>query len=77
LELVSMERTVERVTPFGDIMISMGVEQYVSKNGPTAGILRTQRFTNVWRREGETWRKIARHAHVLALDSTRQELPPI
>ena len=71
LELVSMERTVERVTPFGDIMISMGVEHYVPKNGPAAGLVRTQRFTNVWRREGDTWRKIARHAHVLPLEPSQ------
>lgn len=69
LELVSMKRTVERVTPFGDIMISMGVERYVPKNGAAAGLVRTQRYTNVWRREGDTWRKIARHAHVLPPDA--------
>jgi hypothetical protein len=68
LELVSMARTVERVTPFGDIMISMGIDHYVPKNGPDAGLVRTQRFTNIWRRETDTWRQIARHAHVLSLD---------
>jgi hypothetical protein len=44
---VSMERTVERVTPFGDIVISMGVDNPVDKEGPFAGIVRTQRYTHV------------------------------
>jgi ketosteroid isomerase-like protein len=66
--LASMERTVERVTQFGDIVISMGVEHPVNKTGPTAGVVRTQRYTNVWRREGNTRRVIARHAHLLPLD---------
>jgi hypothetical protein len=64
-----MKRTVERVTPFGDIMISMGVEHHGPKNGPAAGPVRTQRYTNVWRWEGDTWRIIARHAHMLPIDS--------
>ena len=67
-ESVPMERTVERVTPFGDIMISMGVERHGPKDGPAADSVRTQRYTNVWRREGDTWRMIGRHAHVLQLD---------
>jgi ketosteroid isomerase-like protein len=66
--LASMERTVERVTQFGDIVITMGVEHPVNKTGPTAGVVRTQRYTNVWRREGNAWRVIARHAHLLPLD---------
>jgi len=65
-----LERTTERVTPFGEIMISMGVEHFTPRNGPAAGIMRTQRYTNVWRREGESWRMIARHAHILPLDPT-------
>jgi ketosteroid isomerase-like protein len=68
-ESVPMERTLERVTPFGDIMISMGVEHHGPKNGPAANPVRTQRYTNVWGREGDTWRIIARHAHMLPLDS--------
>jgi ketosteroid isomerase-like protein len=71
--LESMERTVERVRQFGDIVISMGVDRPVNKTGPTAGVVRTQRYTNVWRREGNTWRVIARHAHLLPLD---QGQPP-
>jgi ketosteroid isomerase-like protein len=66
--LASMERTVERVTQFGNLVISMGVEHPVNKTGPTAGVVRTQRYTNVWRRDGNTWRVIARHAHLLPLD---------
>jgi ketosteroid isomerase-like protein len=72
LEMLSLERTVQRVTVFGDIAISMGVEHYRPKNGPNAGALHTQRYTNVWRREGDTWRKIARHANVLPLGATHQ-----
>jgi hypothetical protein len=63
-----MKRTVERVTPFGDIMISMGVEHHGPRDVPAAGVVRTQRYTNVWHREADTWRMIARHAHVLPLD---------
>jgi ketosteroid isomerase-like protein len=71
LELASLERSVQRVTPFGDIAISMGVDRYIPKNGPSAGVLHTQRYTNVWRREGRTWRKIARHANVLPLSGSQ------
>lgn len=66
--LASMERTVERVTQFGDVVISMGVDRPVNKTGPTTGIVRTQRYTNVWRREGNAWRMIARHAHLLPIE---------
>lgn len=69
LELVSLERAVERVTQFNDIAISMGIDRYIPKNGPSAGVVHTQRYTNVWRREGATWRKIARHANVLPLSA--------
>ena len=67
--LASMERTVERVTKFGDIVISMGVDHYVPKNRPNAGLVREQRYTNVWRRDGNSWRMIARHAHALPIAS--------
>jgi hypothetical protein len=42
-----MERSVERVTQFGDIAISMGVDRPVDKTGPATGVIRTQRYTNV------------------------------
>jgi hypothetical protein len=70
LEMLSLDRTVERVTLFGEIAISMGVEHFRPKNGPNAGLRHTQRYTNVWRREGNSWRKIARHANVLPLNPT-------
>lgn len=50
---------------FNDIAVSMGLDRYIPKNGPNAGVALTQRYTNVWRREGTTWRKIARHANLL------------
>ena len=65
-----LERTTERVTPFGDIVIAMGVEHFTPKNGPSAGVAQTQRYTNVWRREGNTWRMIARHAHLLPVEQS-------
>ena len=71
LELVSLERAVERVTQFNDIAVSMGIDRYIPKNGPSAGVVHTQRYTNVWRREGATWRKIARHANVLPLSANQ------
>jgi hypothetical protein len=71
-----MERTVEAVTQFGDIVISMGVDRPSDRTGPTAGVVRTQRYTNVWRKEGNTWRMIARHAHLLPLDTAQPGVTP-
>ena len=73
--LASMEREVLRVTQFGNIVVSMGIDRPVDKTGPNAGIVRSQRYTNVWRREGDHWRVIARHANLLPVDANQQ--PPI
>ena len=67
--LSSMERSVLKITQFDNIVVSMGIDRPVDKTGSNAGIVRTQRYTNIWRREGDTWRVIARHANLLPIDT--------
>jgi hypothetical protein len=48
----------------------MGLETLVPKtDAPAAGLVAGQvtrrRFTNIWKKEGGTWRLFARHANVI------------
>ena len=58
------EREVELLRVDGNYAFLMGAE-VVRRVGdvPTSGQVVYRRFTNVWRKEGETWRLFARHAN--------------
>jgi ketosteroid isomerase-like protein len=62
----SFERTIEFIRVSGDLAIIMGAETVrpIGK-APLAGQTVQRRFTNIWSREGGTWRLIARHANVI------------
>ncbi|HKH94200.1 MAG TPA: nuclear transport factor 2 family protein [Gemmatimonadaceae bacterium] len=61
------ERKAEAVRVDGDIGIVMGSETVVPASSGTAAPASTpRRFTNIWKKEGGTWRMIARHANVIA-----------
>ena len=64
LRHAELHRTVEAVRLHGDIAISMGSETVRDEQGPLAGDPHRRRYTNIWRRDGDGWRIIARHAHV-------------
>ena len=62
----SYERSIEQVRVDGDIAIVMGAETLKPiGNAPQAGQTVRRRFTNIWKKEGDTWRLWARHANVI------------
>lgn len=64
----SFERNIEQIRFSGDHAIVMGRET-VKPTGKAALAGKTveRRFTNIWRREGGTWRAVARHANVISV----------
>ena len=66
----SFERQIEFVRHDGDLVFIMGLETVRPlTDAPAAGLVAGQaiqrRFTNIWKREGNTWRLFARHANVI------------
>ncbi len=66
----SFERAIEFVRVDGDFAVIMGLETVVPRaDAPSAGLVAGQvtrrRFTNIWKREGDTWRLYWRHANVI------------
>jgi ketosteroid isomerase-like protein len=60
----SYERNIEQVRVDGDIAIVMGAETLKpTGNAPFAGQTVHRRFTNIWKKERDTWRLWARHAN--------------
>jgi ketosteroid isomerase-like protein len=60
----SYERSIEQIRVDGDVAIVMGAETLKpTGNAPFAGQTVHRRFTNIWRKEGDTWRLWARHAN--------------
>jgi ketosteroid isomerase-like protein len=67
----SYVRQIEFIRVDGDFAFIMGLEMIVAATdapgvGLAAGQPTRRRFTNVWKREGGTWRLYARHANVIA-----------
>jgi ketosteroid isomerase-like protein len=62
------ERRVEFIRVDADYAFVMGGETVKPVGGPSAGQLIQRRFTNVWKKEGSTWRLFARHANVIPKD---------
>jgi ketosteroid isomerase-like protein len=66
----SFDRAIEFIRTDGDFTVIMGLETVVPiTSAPSAGLVAGQavrrRFTNVWKREGDTWRLYWRHANVI------------
>ena len=67
----SYKRQIEFVRVDGEFAFIMGLETLVPvTDGPSVGLVAGEptrrRFTNVWKREADTWRLYARHANVIA-----------
>ena len=65
----SFERTIEFARVDGNFGVLMGLESVVPRTDvPSAGLVAGQvirrRFTNIWKKEGDTWRLYWRHANV-------------
>ena len=66
----SFERTIEFIRVDGNFGVVMGLETVVPRTDvPSAGLVAGQvirrRFTNIWKKEGDTWRLYWRHANVM------------
>ena len=66
----SFERTIEFMRVEGNFGVLMGLETVVPRTDvPSAGLVAGQiirrRFTNIWKKEGDTWRLYWRHANVM------------
>jgi ketosteroid isomerase-like protein len=67
----SYVRQIEFIRVDGDFAFIMGLETIVAATdapgvGLVAGRPTRRRFTNIWKKEGGTWRLYARHANVIA-----------
>ncbi len=62
----SFERKIEFISIDGDFAIVMGAESVRPiGDAPLAGQTVQRRFTNIWKKEADTWRLFARHANVI------------
>jgi hypothetical protein len=65
----SFERSIEYIRIDGDIAIVMGAETVQpTGNAPLAGETVHRRYTNFWKRDGEMWSLVARHANNIITD---------
>ena len=70
IDFSSFEREIEFMRVDGDFVTIMGLETLRARtdspaNGLRAGEITRRRATNIWRREGSTWRLYIRHANVI------------
>ena len=66
----TFDRSIEFIQVDGPFAAIMGLETVVpNEDAPSAGLVAGQqvhrRFTNIWRKEGSTWRLYWRHANVI------------
>ena len=63
---MSMTRSPEKITFRGDFAIAMGSETVVPGEGePRAGQTVKRRYTNIWMKQADRWKLVARHANVV------------
>jgi uncharacterized protein (TIGR02246 family) len=66
LVITSLDRQIEYVRVYGDIVIVAGNETVVwGGKMPNAGRTEHLRFTGIWMRQEKRWQQIARHANVV------------
>ncbi|MGQ0814234.1 MAG: nuclear transport factor 2 family protein [Gemmatimonadota bacterium] len=67
----TFDRAIEFIRVDGPFAVVMGMETVIPRSdapeaGLVAGQLVRRRFSNIWRKEGDTWRLYWRHANVIA-----------
>jgi ketosteroid isomerase-like protein len=69
INYASFERHIEKVTFFKNTSIVMGTE-VIKPQGSTknAGKTITRRFTNIWMKEKNAWKLIARQATIISIN---------
>jgi ketosteroid isomerase-like protein len=66
------ERRIELLRVQGNIAVVMGGETvHVTGAAPMAGQTVERRFSHIWRKEGDVWRLVARHANVISPPTSR------
>jgi ketosteroid isomerase-like protein len=70
INFTSFQRNIEFLRIDGDFAIIMGSETLIpAVNAPAAGLTAgkkvVRRFTNIWKKEADTWRLFWRHANVV------------
>jgi ketosteroid isomerase-like protein len=66
ISYASFESTIEHLRVDGDVAIVMGSETVrPTGKAPSAGQTVQRRFTHVWRKQGDQWQVLARHANRL------------
>ncbi len=67
LRYAAFERRIELIRFTANVAIVMGAETVEPLgSAPRAGSTVERRFTNIWGKQGDAWRMIARHANVIA-----------
>ena len=59
---------IEEMRRHGDTVVVMGRDRVVD---PPDGTITRRRFTNIWQRQRDRWRTIARHAQVVSREPSR------
>lgn len=70
INFTTFDRSIEFIRVDDPFAVIMGLETVVPKeDAPSVGLVAGQqvhrRFTNIWRKEGSTWRLYWRHANVI------------
>ena len=70
IDFSRFDREIEFIRADSDFVFIMGLETVTPiSDAPSAGLVAGQtierRFTNIWKKEGSTWRLFARHANVI------------
>ncbi|WP_296767652.1 nuclear transport factor 2 family protein [Thiobacillus sp.] len=60
------ELEIEHMSRHGDTVVVMGRDSVVD---PPDGTVSRRRYTNIWKLDGDVWRSIARHAHVVSREA--------
>jgi ketosteroid isomerase-like protein len=69
VDLESFDRVTEKVTFTGDIAIAMGNETLrPTGKMPNAGKTVKRRYTNIWIKNGNSWRLTARQATIISVE---------
>ena len=64
INFAQFDRKIEHIQIDQDLAIIMGAETVRPRgDAPMSGQIVQRRFTNIWKKEGETWRLFARHAN--------------
>jgi hypothetical protein len=69
INYASFERSIEKITFIGNTSIVMGKEVLVPQgSSQNAGKTITRRFTNIWMKEKDAWKLVARQATIVSIN---------